>query len=172
MIDRLDDVLDDLRQGVRIPEVSKGWALDIDVEQPSDGMVAFILEHADRSRNRAEGVPIGFRLDGAVNRERNVRLLLATNYLICLAMLVFVVVILLVGDRYPRVDGSEWRVKPTRSGKTWILYRWEGWNEMRINKRFKTRQQAEEFARSVLLSVQSKAFSAPVSERLTEKEGG
>jgi hypothetical protein len=70
------------------------------------------------------------------------------NYLICLAIFVFLVVpMLIIGDRHPRVDGSDWRVRPSRSGKTWVLYRRRGFYEDRAPKYFKSPADAEAFAR-------------------------
>lgn len=51
-------------------------------------------------------------------------------------------------DAHPRVDGSEWRVRPSRSGKTWEAYRYAGGIGMEQKRtRFKSREAAEEWVR-------------------------
>ncbi|MDB5440340.1 MAG: hypothetical protein JWM33_2767 [Caulobacteraceae bacterium] len=64
-------------------------------------------------------------------------------------VLVLVAVALLVGDRNPRIDGGEWRVRPSDSGKTWILYRRRGLATEKSTKRFKSAEAAIAFARSM-----------------------
>ncbi len=80
-------------------------------------------------------------------------------------LFILLIVVVLHEQHTSRIEGSEWRVRPSDSRKTWILYRSVGLRTERSNKRFKTRQDAEEFARSLRPSIQSRAFSAPLSER-------
>ena len=85
---------------------------------------------------------------------------MATKYVICLVLMAAAIVMLIIGDRQARVDGSEWRVRPSDSGKTWILYRWVGLGQERSNKRFKTREAAENYARASFLQT-----NQPTAER-------
>jgi len=41
-------------------------------------------------------------------------------------------------DANPRVDGSEWRIKPSESGKTWEVYRYVGFLRTERFTRFKS----------------------------------
>ncbi len=88
------------------------------------------------------------------------------KYAICLLLFVVTVVILIIGDRHARIDGSEWRVRPSDSGKTWILYRWVGINQERSTKRFKSREAAVDYARVWFLGTgQSPLTEAPSEHR-------
>lgn len=81
-------------------------------------------------------------------------------------LFILLIVILIHEQHTSRIEGSEWRVRPSDSRKTWILYRSVGLKTIRSNKRFKTRQDAEHFARSLWPSNQSPAFSPPAPERV------
>ncbi len=51
-------------------------------------------------------------------------------------------------DCNKRVEGSDWRVRPSRSGKTWEAYRYtKNWGEEEKFTRFKSAAAAEEFIR-------------------------
>jgi hypothetical protein len=71
-----------------------------------------------------------------------------------LLLSILLIVFVLHEQHTSRIDGSEWRVRPSDSGKTWILYRSVGLRQERSNKRFKSRAAAEDFARSLRPQVQ------------------
>ena len=50
-------------------------------------------------------------------------------------------------DGNKRVNGGEWRVRPSRSGKTWEVYRYSGFGREEKYTRFKSAEAAADFIR-------------------------
>jgi hypothetical protein len=55
-------------------------------------------------------------------------------------------------DANRRVDGGEWRVRPSESGKTWEAYRYAGFLQVERYTRFKNPEAAAAFIRRQKIS--------------------
>ena len=75
---------------------------------------------------------------------------------IALSIVIFVFGIILVLnvkhlDANPRVDKSEWRVRPSKSGKTWEAYRYTSGGMYEYKNRFTSPEAAEKWVRDYKL---------------------